>query len=175
MAKFLLTRHAETDYSFPAKWNTPGWGSDLAPLSKDGELQVHSKAKKIVNWKPQIAIVSPTTRTMNTALILKEYLSIEFKVEFDLHEWVPDRYFKWNDFSQVVSILNEMRSHNGEWPNGKEQKWESLSKVKERTKNVMLKYLEYGRVLVICHGGVIWSHTGIEDVGFVETREIEYN
>jgi broad specificity phosphatase PhoE len=172
--KVLLMRHAESDFSFPKKWNTLGWGNDLAPLSTLGEKQAIDSIKKIKDWNPEICLVSPTTRTMSTALIIIRHLDILCKVEFDLHEWVPDRSFNWNELSQVKLNQDDMRNNNGEWPDGIQKCWEPLSHVKKRVSNAISKYSQFNRILVICHCGVIWSITGEEEVANCETREVSF-
>ena len=61
MTSFLLMRHAEPDYSYPSKWNTLGWGADLAPLTEKGEEQVLSQVNAINESAPEIVLSFPTT------------------------------------------------------------------------------------------------------------------
>jgi len=172
--KVLLMRHAEADFSFPNKWNTLGWGSDLAPLTSLGKKQSQDIIQKIKEWKPDLCLVSPTTRTMETAMIIIRHLDIPCKVEFELHEWVPDKSFSWSNISQVLLKLDELRSNNGEWPEGGEKCWETLSHVKKRVSNVVLKYAKYDRILIICHGVVMWSIVNREDIHNCEIIEVPF-
>ncbi len=83
---YYLLRHAEADYTQPSKLKTKGWGLDLAPLNKTGRKQTENIAADIQKISPTIVITSPTTRTMETTLILLQHLDVEFRVEFDLQE-----------------------------------------------------------------------------------------
>ena len=118
MTSFLLVRHAEPDYSNPRRWNTLGWGADLAPLTPDGERQAFARAFEILPWNPQVALCSPTTRTMQTALIFRQFIDAPFHVEFDLHEWVPDTSFKWTTYDEVMSLIADLEHCGYEWPAG---------------------------------------------------------
>lgn len=172
MAQVLLIRHAEADYSFPRKWNTLGWGADLAPLTEQGERQAADLAPRLRAWAPGILLTSPTTRALSTALIAVHNTAIRTKVEFDLHEWVPDMTFRWSDISQVQQSSRELKACGGEWPDGQERCWEPLSHVRSRALAVLQRYRDRSRVAVICHEGVIWSLTGESETDNCGTREI---
>jgi uncharacterized phosphatase len=173
MTEFLLLRHAEADYSKPMKWKTPGWGADLAPLSDRGIEQAKNCAAEIQKWNPNILLCSPTTRTLQTALIVQSFISIPFEVEFDLHEWVPHRKFQWTCLEDVQKYEREFESLGGMWPQGEEKTWESLSMVRERVISVLNKYTKYKKVVVICHGIVIQSLTGRKNLQ--NAQSIVYN
>jgi broad specificity phosphatase PhoE len=173
MAQIQLIRHGEADFSFPRRWNTLGWGADLAPLTKRGEEQAACLAPRLHAWTPDVVLTSPTTRALSTALIAVHNTALPAKVEFDLHEWVPDMAFRWNDFSQVKASMDELRECGGEWPEGEERCWEPLSRVSKRTLAVLERYRTVPRVAAICHEVVIWSLTGEEETANCGIREIE--
>lgn len=174
MTYFLLMRHAEPDYNHPQKWNTTGWGADLAPLTTQGEKQILEAAKAVKEFNPEIVICSPTTRTLHSALILNRELPIKYIVEFDLHEWVPDRTFQWQTLAQVIEYQNDYYSSNGEYPEGEEKVWESKSHLRARAISVLKRYLLYSRILVVCHGMLIESLTGQNNIGFTQLVPFSY-
>jgi len=171
MTSFLLVRHAEPDYTNPRRWDTLGWGADLASLTIDGERHAHVRALELLKWNPQIVLCSPTTRTMQTALIFRQFIDAPFQVEFDLHEWVPDKSFMWKTYEEILCLIADMENCKYEWPAGQEKPWEPYSSVRSRVTAVLSRYTQYDRVMVVCHGVVIRSLTGRtmnEEIGYVE-------
>ena len=166
-------RHAESDYSGPMRWNAPGWGADLAPLSEKGKEQVRQIVPKIREISPNILLVSPTARTLETALHIVAELQIKFAVEFDLHEWVPDKNFDWRTFEDVLEIQKDFDSHGGEHPDGIEKSWESFSMIRNRVLKVLRKYSELEKVFVVCHGMVMRTLTGKEKIENTEILEYQ--
>lgn len=164
MTSFLLMRHGEPDYSGPNKWHAPGWGADLAPLTSAGEQQVAQQLGAILEFGPEMVIVSPTSRALHTALVLRQELPVPFKVEFDLHEWVPDRAFQWQTLADVRKLGAEYERCSGEWPPGETRPWESVSSVRFRALAVFRRYLTYHRVLAISHAMLIEAVAGVNSV-----------
>jgi broad specificity phosphatase PhoE len=175
MTSFLLMRHAEPDFSDCDK--RPGWGSDLAPLTPAGEDQVISQMNRIIEFNPEIVISSPMTRAMHSALLVRSEVDVPFKVEFNLHEWMPDRSFKSRSLENFQACGLEFYRLNGEWPKGETRCWEPLSAMRLRALMVLRKYLKYQRVLIICHGKLIKSlttlDTDVDFAGFVNLELIE--
>jgi broad specificity phosphatase PhoE len=44
----------------------------------------------------RLILTSPMTRALQTAALLSRALDLPLAVEFDLHEWVPDRTYSWS-------------------------------------------------------------------------------
>lgn len=162
MTLFLLMRHGQPDYSGPNRWNTPGWGSEMAPLTEIGEQQVNQQVEKIQEFNPQVVICSPAARALHTALVLRPYLQVQFRVEFDMHEWVPDMNFRWRSLAEVEELYSEFKYFKGEWPPEKTLPWETVPHMRRRALNVLRNYLAYQKVLVICHGQLMRAITGVE-------------
>jgi uncharacterized phosphatase len=164
MTEYLLMRHGQPDYSGPRKWNAPGWGADLAPLTGIGEKQVLEQISEIYKFDPNVVITSPATRAIHRALVLRQAIKVPFRVEFELHEWVPDLSFQWETLSEVEKLQLEYESLNGKWPTGETRPWEQLKSVRTRVIRVLRQYLNYERVLVVCHGEVIKALTGVKQI-----------
>ena len=173
MTKYLLIRHGDADYSQPAKWKAPGWGADLAPLSELGLTQIESVLPSVKFWKPDLILSSPTTRTLQGAAILQASLGVPLKVEFDLHEWIPDRSFAWVTLADVMSKFEDLEKNNGEWPKGEERAWEPLSSVHKRVTSTLYRYSAFERVAVMCHGVVTRALTGKMEMANAECVEYE--
>jgi broad specificity phosphatase PhoE len=175
MTSFLLMRHGEPDYSGPYKWDAPGWGKDLAPLTNTGEEQVIQQLEKIREFNPEIVISSPATRALHSSLVLRSELSVPFRVEFDLHEWVQDRSFQWKTLPEVQSLQQEFTRFNGEWPDGETRPWETRSNMQARSFSVFRKYSQYTRVLAVCHGELIKAVSGINRIELAGLVLLELN
>jgi broad specificity phosphatase PhoE len=81
MAQFYLIRHGEADYSHPTRWNAPGWGADLSPLTEKGLEQVRSILPELRELKPDFLLSSPMTRALQGAALLHGELNIPMQVE----------------------------------------------------------------------------------------------
>jgi broad specificity phosphatase PhoE len=160
MTTFLLMRHGEPDFSGPRKWKAPGWGADLAPLTGLGEKQVLQQLDRIREFNPVVGISSPLSRALHSSLVLCSRLGIPFKVEFDLHEWVPDSSFRWQTLDDVLPLQADYHRCQGKYPPGETRPWETLASVRSRSLAVLRRYLGYRRVLVVCHGELIRALTG---------------
>ena len=163
MTEFILVRHGTPDYSYINKRKFRGFGNDLAPLSEIGEKEILkiSKEEKLKN--ADIIISSPHTRTMQTAAIIAKELNINIKVEVDLMEWIVDKSFMYDDYSQVV----KWREHY-EISGGKNiyegDNFEEKNELIARCKNVLKKYNgKYKKVIVVTHGMIISALTGVKN------------
>jgi len=174
MTFFLLMRHAQPDFSGPRKWDAPGWGGDLAPLTEVGERQVNQQVDKIREFNPELVITSPATRALHSAMVLRPELDVPFKVEFDLHEWVPDRAFRWRTLGEVQKLQSDFERFRGEWPPGETKPWETIANMRLRALGVFRRYLNFDRVLAVCHGQLIKAITGVDEVDLAELVPLEF-
>ncbi len=164
MTTFMLMRHGQPDYSGPKRWEAPGWGTDLAPLSDAGVQRVMRQLSTIQAFQPEIVISSPMARALQTALVIRQGLLVPFRVEFDLHEWVPDKTFKWRTLAEVEALQADYESHKGVWPLGETKLWETTESVRQRVFAVLRRYYAYTRVLAISHVLAIKAVTGVDRV-----------
>jgi broad specificity phosphatase PhoE len=146
------------------KWQATGWGADLAPLSTLGRGQIQDCVPGIVAKNPEVLLCSPTTRTMEGGAILQAVLNLPLHVEFDMHEWVPDRSFAWATLADVHAQVEDLEKHGGEWPSGRELPWEPFSAIRARCLGVLGRYRSYSCVVVMCHEMVIRALTGKAEV-----------
>ena len=63
----------------------------------------------------------------------------------------------------------------GKYPSGETRKWETIEEIKSRAAAVVNKYLMYDKIIVVAHGGVIRRFTGVAEVNFCESYEVEYD
>lgn len=169
---YHILRHAEADYSKPSEGKTKGWELDLAPLSKTGRKQVSKIVADVEKISPEMIITSPTTRTMETTLILLQHLDAKFRVEFDLHEWIPGFDFEWKNLDDIYHNEKKFESYDGEHQGDDVKNWESLSMIRKRVTTVLDNYSDYSTVLIVCHEKVIRAMTGQVGVASCETIQL---
>ncbi len=173
MTTFMLMRHGQPDFSGPKRWEAPGWGSDLAPLSDAGVQQVMRRLSMIQAFQPEIVISSPMARALQTALVIRQGLLVPFRVEFDLHEWVPDRTFQWRTLAEVEALQADYENNKGVCPPGETRLWETSESVRQRMLAVLKRYYAYTRVLAISHVQAIKAITGADRVEMAGVVKID--
>jgi hypothetical protein len=57
--------------------------------------------------------------------ILVDIFCIYKKVEVDVHEWLPDKSFKFKTFEEVVELTNDFLKNEGAYPQGETKLWTS--------------------------------------------------
>ncbi len=62
----------------------------MMTLSEKGIEQIHETAKDSRLQNAELIITSPFGRALHSAAILSKDLSVEMRVETDLHEWLAD-------------------------------------------------------------------------------------
>ena len=159
--EFFLIRHAEPDYTIIDQRHYKGFGNDLAPITQKGVLETENTSKNILLKNADIIITSPYTRTLQTASILSKKLNIDLKVEIDLMEWIPDKTYMYDNYSMVVNWRNHYDENNGKCTY-KEDNFEEKDEIILRVKNVLKKYSNYSKVIVVTHGMVITALTTVE-------------
>ena len=172
MTRFILIRHGKPDYSKIEQKGFMGHGCDLAFLSKEGIVQAKNVSNNKLLEGADILISSPYTRCMQTASIISNKINLPIIGELDLHEWLPDLTYTYKDSKTVKDnyhkaindyINNQITSNE----------YESIYSVQIRVLKTLKKYLEYQKVIVVTHGGVMYSltnnhypHCGIEEIKY---------
>lgn len=174
MVEFLFIRHGEPDYTEIDKRKYKGFGNDLATLTKEGIRQVEKLTKDNNLKDADIIITSPYTRTMQTASILSKELNINMSVELDLMEWIPDLSYSYDDYSKVVKWRKQYDINNGKHINAS-YNWEEKESIQKRVKNVLKKYSNYSKVIVVTHGMVINALTNVEKPEYAKIIKYSYN
>lgn len=172
MTKFYMVRHAEPDWMANEKYNFKGHGRDLVPLTNKGIEQAKHTAALLTDKKAELMIVSPYTRTMQTAAILSKQLGLELAVEVDLREWQPDLSYEYQTYEEFEQLCKDYEKHNGEYPLGDKKVWEAKSNLQKRVDEVLKKYLNYKEVIVVAHEKVIKTQVKNELVNHCEIIEV---
>ena len=157
---FYFVRHGKTDYSERDQKIYQGFGVNLAPLSETGIQQILKTSKDDRLQGADIILSSPYTRALQTAAILSKELNAPIAVETDLHEWLANKAYIYEDNETTEKAYLEYESLHGRYPGDEEKVWENEETIKQRVLNVLKKYSKYNKVIVACHGMMIQATTG---------------
>lgn len=157
---FYFVRHGKTDYSNRNRKIYQGFGVNLSPLSEEGIFQIKVRAKDERLADANIILSSPYTRALQTASILSKELCVDVVVETDLHEWLANKNYIYENDENAERCYFEYENHHGVYPQGEDRIWESSETIRTRALTVLNKYRDYDKVIVACHGMLIQAVTG---------------
>ncbi|MGI5960183.1 MAG: histidine phosphatase family protein [Massiliimalia sp.] len=157
MAIFYLIRHGKTDYSERNKKIYQGFGVNLSPLSADGIKEIKNTAKDKRLCEANIILSSPYTRAVQTAAILSKELQIDLTIETDLHEWMANKNYIYEDDKTAEKSYHEFVQLKGVYPDDADMDWEDMSAMRKRILPILEKYKHYEKIIVACHGMIIQS------------------
>jgi broad specificity phosphatase PhoE len=160
--KFILIRHGEPRYDEVIERGYVGMGYEFGKLTENGVFQAEMRAKDPLLKDAEIIISSPYTRALQTAAIISRLTNIPLTVENDLHEWMPDTKFIYD--YEIGPVFKEYFEAKGVRNLGHKYRWESYADVKKRVELTLIKYKEYKKVIVVCHGIVMSSLTRFDDI-----------
>ncbi len=122
---FYFIRHGEPDYSEKNTKIYQGFGINLSPLSDKGIQQAKKAAKDSRLKDTDVILSSPYTRALQTAAILSKEIGSEIVIETDLHEWLANKNYIYDDEEAIERNYQQYEYYHGEYPKGKEMIWES--------------------------------------------------
>ena len=157
---FYFVRHGKTDYSEHNQKIYQGYGVNLASLAEKGKKQIKQTAKDERLQDADLIISSPYTRALQSAAILSRKLNVKLEVETDLHEWLANKNYMYEEDSKAELACAEYFSLNGDYPSGQDRNWESRQLMAERVRKVLEKYSQYDKVIVVGHSMMIQAVTG---------------
>jgi broad specificity phosphatase PhoE len=170
MTRLLLTRHGQSTWNALGRWQ----GQADPPLSALGRLQAEHAARTV--GTVDLIVASDLERARDTAMIISEAIGVgPVVIEPDLRERDAG---EWSGLTRdEIEVAWPGYLERGDRPPG----WEPQDQLIERALGVIERiHDEYGggEVLVITHGGVIYSveeHHGAEwaRIGNLEARILE--
>ena len=104
---FYLVRHGKTDYSERNTKIYQGFGVNLSKLSEKGVRQVKETALDDRLKGTDLILSSPYTRALQTAAILSKELGAELVVETDLHEWLANKNYVYEEEETAEKAYDE--------------------------------------------------------------------
>lgn len=152
--KVYLIRHSEPDFTQVDQAGYVGYGRDLTRLTPRGIDIADKAAKNPLFNNMQLLLVSPYTRTMETALeIVRYHPQIPVTVELLLHEWRPDKTGRKLTGYPMVKAAYEDYLHN---THNSDLNYETADEVIHRVESVLDKYKDrYDTIGCVTHGQVI--------------------
>ena len=174
MAVFYLVRHGEADYSKAEECGFWGFGRDFAPLSGKGIEQAENAARDERLKTADIIVSSPYTRALQTAQIISYHTGIKVVVEEKLHEWQPDLTNQYKSADDVTALNDEFTRFQGVCPEGECVRWETMEHMRVRMREVVEKYADYEKVIIVGHGMSLRTLTYIEELKPAGIVELDY-
>jgi broad specificity phosphatase PhoE len=167
----FFVRHGETDYRQVEERGVKGWATSFAPLTAMGRLQIDTIARDYRLQEAQGILCSSYARALESAARLSRALNKPLYVEYDLHEWLPQKDSLADLDPRLLDQANEQlrRQLRGSATVG-DAPWESLDEVRERVVGVLRRYRQMQRLVVVTHAVVISALAGVERL--VEHAEI---
>lgn len=154
----FFVRHGETDYGLMVSRGVRGWATSFAPLTQLGRLQIDTIAKDYRLQEAEAILCSSYARALESAALLSRTLNKPLFVEYDLHEWLPQKNPLEDIDASLISRANETLAAGVAQDN---VPWESLSEVRDRALAVLERYRHLGTVIVVTHAVVIGSLVGL--------------
>lgn len=161
----IFVRHGVPDYSLSDERQMSQLEKDYAPLNRAGIPQICATAEELRNENAQIIISSPYTRALQTAEILNRCLGLELFVEHDLREWRADLSGGYIELSERDRRWQEHRETLKNNIHPQNISYESWAELKIRAENVLRKYSEYSRIIIVSHFNVFESLAGYQECG----------
>lgn len=166
--KIYFVRHGETDWGLVESRGARGWAKDFAPLTQLGRLQIDTIARDYRLQEAEAILCSTFTRALESAALLSRALNKPLYVEYDLHEWLPQKDPLGDVDAQLIARAKQTLS--GTNADAADGPWESLVEVRSRVLNVLGRYRRFPSIVVVTHGVVIGSLLGMRRL--VEHAEI---
>jgi broad specificity phosphatase PhoE len=111
---------------------------------------------------------------LQTAAIISKNTGLNIKIEHDLHEWLQDTELM-NKHGETAAAIEELKLFKGEQNPNAKLRWESLSQVAERSYKCLYKYLDAGKIIVVCHGIVMRQFVYADSIPFCGVMEMEFD
>lgn len=173
--KLILIRHGEPDYSYVTERKFKGQGRDLAVLSSRGKEQAEavSKDKRLIG--ADLVVSSPYTRALQTAAIISRNTGLRIEVETDLHEWIVDLDFNFDNDEYVRAVSEEATLMKGIHTENCKYKWESFDNIAKRAYRALYPYLKYNKVIVVSHGMVMRQFKFQKEIPYCGIIELDFD
>lgn len=166
--KLYLIRHGETNWELMSNRGVKGMAASLAPLTEIGRIQIEAISNDYRLEDAEAILCSSYARALESAALLSRKLNKPLFVEYDLHEWLPQK----DPLMDIDASLMEKASEGltreliTNTP-ANEVPWESLKEVRERVVKTLEGYKQFSSLIVVSHAMVINSLMG-------EKRSVEH-
>ena len=142
--------------------------ASLAPLTELGRLQIETIASDYRLEEAEAILCSSYARALESAALLSRKLNKPLHVEYDLHEWLPQKDPLADISAGLMARASEgLTQEMDAQVTLDEAPWESLSEVRNRVVKVLERYQQFSSLVVVSHAMVISSLLG-------EKRAVEH-
>ncbi len=159
--QLYFVRHGETDWQQLTERGVRGWARSFAPLTGMGRLQMEAIAKDVRLIEAEAMLTSSYARALESAARLNQLLNKPLYVEYDLHEWLPQKNPLADLDDDTALLASQQLIGAVEAPPPDERSWESLEEVRLRALNVFRRYAQFKSLIVVSHAVLIASVTGL--------------
>jgi len=189
--KLFFIRHGETDWQALESRGVRGWARSFAPLTPKGRLQIDVIANDYRLEEAEGILTSSYARALESAARLSRALNKPLHVEYDLHEWLPQKDPLGEMDDDIIRDANKQLSYytgfipfadrrvraapgrapavdrrvpvaQRQPPPPEARSWESVEEVRERVLGVLRRYDQLNSLIVVSHAVVISSMLGVQ-------------
>ncbi len=189
--RLFFIRHGETDWQTLEAKGVRGWARSFAPLTPKGRLQIDVIASDYRLHEAEGILSSSYARALESAARLSRVLDKPLHVEYDLHEWLPQKdplgemdddiirhanqqlsyYTGFVPFADRRVRLDQKRAPKVDRrvpvaerrpPPPEVRSWESVEEVRGRVLGVLRRYSHLKTLIVVSHAVVITSMLGVQ-------------
>lgn len=195
--KVYFVRHGQTNWQALEERGVRGWARSFAPLTHVGRVQIDVIASDYRLQESEAILCSSYARALESAAVLSRKLNKPMYVEYDLHEWLPQRnplvdmteetsrraYEEFLYYTDPDTPSDERLRHAENYgldytipfeqrvlPVAEARTWESLAEVRQRALNALKRYAHLSSVVVVSHAVLIASIIGVNR--YIEYAEI---
>ena len=187
----FFIRHGETDWDALESRGVRGWARSFAPLTPKGRVQIDVIASDYRLEAAQGILSSSYARALESAARLSRALDKPLHVEYDLHEWLPQKDSLGEMDDDIIRHANQQLSYytgfvpfadrrtrsraehkpkvdrrvpvsERQPPPPEARSWESVEEVRGRVMNVLRRYEHLESLIVVSHAVVISSMLGVQ-------------
>ncbi len=128
---FYFVRHGKTDYSGATRKFTKALASSCPSCLKKAWRRF-KRLLRMRGWRMSDLILStPYTRAVQTAAILSKQLGLDLVIETDLHEWLANEDYTYEDDETAERAYEEYVRNCGRHAS-ETQTWEEATAIRER-------------------------------------------
>lgn len=173
--KVVFIRHGEPDYDSLKNIDLNKISKNIAPLTTKGIENAEKVSYQETLKDADIILSSPYTRALQTAYIINKNLGKQIIIEPDLREWECE--IDYNPFNNELEkhIEKEFHLFNGKHTNECKYDWESLSDLGIRAINVIKKYDNYKKIIIVTHAMLIRQFYYDPIIKYCFPIEVEYS
>ena len=170
----VFVRHGEPDYDCLKSIDLHKISKNIAPLSINGEMQAEKASHCKALEDADIIISSPYTRALETSLFIGHFLNKKIIIEPDLREWECEIDYDPFNLELEKDIEKEFHMFKGVHSDKCKYYWESLEHLAFRANNVIKKYNQYKKVIIVTHAMLIRQFYYNPIISYCEPIEVEY-